>query len=205
MRVWRPLAHHHHPQPIPDWPASHYALKACLSHSIAPSRTMITSKRTRHWRSSRCRCSSSAAVDGDASLLGAADAGRGAAESVAGAGAHLGDHQQVPGAGHDVELTDAAQEIARDDGESLRLRERRRRCSRPASPSGAGPCRAPATSAGAAVAGGGVQRSGSAVADAHPVELAAHAALRIETQRAGETLGIDRRTPLQRAAMRMAS
>ena len=59
----------------------------------------------------------------DASLLGAADAGRRAAILVAGAGAHLGDHQQIPGAGHDVELTDATQEIARDDGESLRFEE----------------------------------------------------------------------------------
>ena len=66
------------------------------------------------------------------------------------------------------------------------------------SPSGAGPRRAPALY-WAAVAGGVFERRGSTVADAYPLELAAHASLRIETQRAGETVGIDRRTSLQRA------
>ena len=42
---------------------------------------------------------------------------------LAGAGAHFRDHQQITGARHDIELTDATQEIARDDGESLRFEE----------------------------------------------------------------------------------
>ncbi len=52
----------------------------------------------------------------------------------------------------------------------------------------------------AAAAGRGVERRRSAAADAHPVELAAHASLRVQAQRAGETLGNDRRAALQRTA-----
>ena len=60
---------------------------------------------------------------GDAPLLAAADARRGAAELFAGARAHLGDHQQFAGARDHVDLTDAPQEIAGDDGEPLRFEE----------------------------------------------------------------------------------
>src|SRR4051812_31794349 len=60
---------------------------------------------------------------GDAPLLGAADTGRGATKAVAGAGTHLGDHQQVAAARHDIEFAHSAEEVARQDAEPLRLQE----------------------------------------------------------------------------------
>ena len=54
-----------------------------------------------------------------AALFAAAHAGRGSAESFTGARTHFGDHQQIAVTSYDIDLADAAQEIARHDGESL--------------------------------------------------------------------------------------
>ncbi len=177
------------------WPRS-YASKACLSHSIDPSRTMMTSKRTRHRRSSGYRCSSNPAVAAMRRCLARPDAGRGAAVCVAGARAHFGDDQQVPGARHHVELADASQEIARDDGEALRFEKCAGAVLRPRTGLTAIHAGAPRRQGVAAVVGGFPAARGAAL-DAHPIELAAHAALRIHAQRAREPM---RHDLLRRAA-----
>ena len=59
----------------------------------------------------------------DTPLLRISDARGRPAVRIAGAGAHLGDDEQVSVARDDVELTDPAQIIARHDGETLRLEE----------------------------------------------------------------------------------